>query len=314
MKWPDDVARRLRVGDNVTQVVRVPRVEFKKDMIFVQQEIFIYSGRRTRDALGEDDWSVRELRTHVFRRPESRASIAANPSPPSPSPSTSSQSQSSDNANAIADVSAKTSIKPDVEVEANDNASAVSSQDASRNTGSSVGEEEIQALKSLSIERGQDDAYHPLRSSPSDSVISSESQAPIPSISLASSSSSSSVFFTYRPDSPLLFLYSALTHNPHKVHYDHPWTVHKEGHLAPLVHGPLTATLLVELACAAGESQGKTITEFEYRATSPMVIDKDIHMSGDWSRDDTGSSSIFTLTLSAEQGGKVGMKAVAKYK
>ncbi|OXG87317.1 hypothetical protein C348_00912 [Cryptococcus neoformans Gb118] len=109
--------------------------------------------------------------------------------------------------------------------------------------------------------------------------------------------------FSYTPTSPLLFLYSALTHNPHKIHYDQDWSVSKEEQRGPLVHGPLTATLLVELA---GQVEGKTLKEFNYRATSPMVLDEEIKMTGRWSEDRV-------LMLEAKQGTKVGMKATARF-
>lgn len=109
--------------------------------------------------------------------------------------------------------------------------------------------------------------------------------------------------FYYTPTSPLLFLYSALTHNPHKIHYDQDWSVAKEGQRGPLVHGPLTATLLVELA---GQVEGKKLKEFNYRATSPMLLDEEIRMTGRWSEGGV-------LTLEAKQGTKVGMKATASF-
>ncbi|KGB80301.1 hypothetical protein I307_05788 [Cryptococcus deuterogattii 99/473] len=109
--------------------------------------------------------------------------------------------------------------------------------------------------------------------------------------------------FSYTPTSPLLFLYSALTHNPHKIHYDQCWSIAKEGQRGPLVHGPLTATLLVELA---GQVESKKLKEFNYRATSPMVLDEEIRMTGRWSEDGV-------LMLEAKQGFKVGMKATATF-
>ncbi|WVF72524.1 hypothetical protein IAT40_007341 [Kwoniella sp. CBS 6097] len=284
MMWSSDRTRMLRIGDEVTQVVRVPRVEFKKDMVFVQQQISIYSGKRFQDPEktnepGKDDWSVRELRTHVFRRTEPKVSSTAD------CPIPSAQADDDASADASASASAVQSAHPNIKAP--------------------------NLLSRDSHEQDQKDVSRHVRVEAPDSVSSSEIQAPIPSISFTTSSSPSSVSvsFTYEPDTPLLFLYSALTHNPHKVHYDHPWTIHEEGHPAPLVHGPLTATLLVELAYAAGERQGKTLTKFEYRATSPMVIDREIRMSG--KRREDGPSS--RLDLSAEQGGKVGMTAVASF-
>jgi 3-methylfumaryl-CoA hydratase len=45
----------------------------------------------------------------------------------------------------------------------------------------------------------------------------------------------------------LLFQYSAATYNTHRIHYDHPYATTVEGYPGLLVHGPLTATLLMNL-------------------------------------------------------------------
>ena len=111
------------------------------------------------------------------------------------------------------------------------------------------------------------------------------------------------VKFTYLPTSPLLFRYSALTFNAHKVHYDRPWTQTMEGHPDLLVHGPLTATLLIELACQTG----KQLIRFEYRAVKPLYVDQEILLAGRWSE----RKSEGRLDLWAEQEGRVGMRATA---
>lgn len=48
------------------------------------------------------------------------------------------------------------------------------------------------------------------------------------------------------PDPVLLFRYSALTFNAHRIHYDLPYATDEEGYPGLVVHGPLTATLLME--------------------------------------------------------------------
>ena len=50
-----------------------------------------------------------------------------------------------------------------------------------------------------------------------------------------------------RPDPLLLFRYSAVTFNGHRIHYDHPYATKVEGYPGLVVHGPLIATLLVDL-------------------------------------------------------------------
>src|SRR5690625_6327319 len=49
------------------------------------------------------------------------------------------------------------------------------------------------------------------------------------------------------PDPVLLFRYSALTFNSHRIHYDAPYTQEVEGYPGLVVHGPLVATLLLDL-------------------------------------------------------------------
>jgi 3-methylfumaryl-CoA hydratase len=70
------------------------------------------------------------------------------------------------------------------------------------------------------------------------------------------------------PDPPLLFRYSALTFNGHRIHYDHPYVTGVEGYPGLIVHGPLLGTLQMELARRS--NPGKTPTTFEFRAMSPV--------------------------------------------
>ena len=49
------------------------------------------------------------------------------------------------------------------------------------------------------------------------------------------------------PDTRLLFRFSALTFNAHRIHYDAPYATAVEGYRGLVVHGPLTATLLLDL-------------------------------------------------------------------
>ncbi|NNE39089.1 MAG: acyl-CoA dehydrogenase, partial [Gammaproteobacteria bacterium] len=69
------------------------------------------------------------------------------------------------------------------------------------------------------------------------------------------------------PDSTVLFRYSAVTFNAHKIHFDHEY-VKEEGYPGLLVHAPLTATLLIELYTVA--NTGVKITSFEYSARNPL--------------------------------------------
>lgn len=73
---------------------------------------------------------------------------------------------------------------------------------------------------------------------------------------------------TVQPDDVLLFRYSALTFNGHRIHYDRRYAVEIEGYPGLVVHGPLIATLLVELL--RQEQPRSRITRFEFRALRPL--------------------------------------------
>lgn len=68
------------------------------------------------------------------------------------------------------------------------------------------------------------------------------------------------------PDPVLLFRYSALTFNSHRIHYDQPYVANVEGYPGPLVHGPLLATLLMEHL----RHDRARVREFRFRARAPL--------------------------------------------
>jgi 3-methylfumaryl-CoA hydratase len=68
-------------------------------------------------------------------------------------------------------------------------------------------------------------------------------------------------------DAVMLFRYSALTFNGHRIHYDRQYVTEVEGYPGLIVHGPLQATLLVEFA-ASIRSAGPKI--FSFRALNPL--------------------------------------------
>lgn len=67
-------------------------------------------------------------------------------------------------------------------------------------------------------------------------------------------------------DSTLLFRYSALTFNGHRIHYDLDYARDVEGYGGLVVHGPLLAQKLMLMAEAAGP-----VTRFDFRASSPLI-------------------------------------------
>jgi hydroxyacyl-ACP dehydratase HTD2-like protein with hotdog domain len=79
---------------------------------------------------------------------------------------------------------------------------------------------------------------------------------------------------TLRPDTVLLFRYSALTGNGHRIHYDQDYATREEGYPGLVVHGPLQATLLAALACEA--AGGARLSQFAYRARRPAFHDREL--------------------------------------
>jgi 3-methylfumaryl-CoA hydratase len=82
---------------------------------------------------------------------------------------------------------------------------------------------------------------------------------------------------TIVPDSVMLFRYSALTFNSHRIHFDGDYARSVEGYPGLVVHGPLLATLLLDhLMCR--ESSGQ-IVSFNCRAISPVFAGEAVTLS-----------------------------------
>ena len=69
------------------------------------------------------------------------------------------------------------------------------------------------------------------------------------------------------PDDVLLFRYSALTFNGHRIHYDRRYVTEVEGYPGLIVHGPMIATLLLDLL--RHQRPEAEIARFEFRAVRP---------------------------------------------
>ncbi len=80
------------------------------------------------------------------------------------------------------------------------------------------------------------------------------------------------------PDPVMLFRYSALIFYGHRIHYDADYTREVEGYPGLVVHGPLTATLLVDLALR--NRADAALKSFEIRAMSPLFNPAPIHLEG----------------------------------
>jgi 3-methylfumaryl-CoA hydratase len=98
------------------------------------------------------------------------------------------------------------------------------------------------------------------------------------------------------PDPPLLFRFSALTANAHRIHYDTPYARDVEGYPGLVVHGPLIATLLVDLFRRS--LPRATLMRFTFRALKPLydtapfatcgVADESARAARLWTRDAAG--------------------------
>ncbi|MGU7840967.1 FAS1-like dehydratase domain-containing protein [Burkholderia sp. AW33-5] len=104
------------------------------------------------------------------------------------------------------------------------------------------------------------------------------------------------------PDEVMLFRYSALTFNGHRIHYDRTYVRDVEGYPDLVVHGPLISTLLLDLVTRS--LPGATIGEYAYRAVRPTFLGNTFSVCGRladdgktvdlWARDHDG-----WLTMSA---------------
>jgi 3-methylfumaryl-CoA hydratase len=79
------------------------------------------------------------------------------------------------------------------------------------------------------------------------------------------------------PDDVLLFRYSALTFNGHRIHYDRRYVTEVEGYPGLIVHGPLLATLLADLVRRHTEAP---MTAFRFRAVRPLFDVADFAVCG----------------------------------
>jgi 3-methylfumaryl-CoA hydratase len=95
--------------------------------------------------------------------------------------------------------------------------------------------------------------------------------------------------WTVEPKSVLLFRYSALTFNSHRIHYDEPWATDVEGYSGLVVHGPLQATLALNLAATVG---GGAPSTFHYRNRAPLTNEAPFHVKA--RREADGALAVWT--------------------
>ncbi|KAL0637872.1 hypothetical protein Q9L58_003092 [Maublancomyces gigas] len=88
----------------------------------------------------------------------------------------------------------------------------------------------------------------------------------------------------FTPTQHLLFRFSALTFNAHKIHFDPLFTQQKEGYPGLLCHGPLSFVLLLELlrinVLDTGKKRKWAIRQFNYKCLAPMYVDQRYKICG----------------------------------
>lgn len=82
---------------------------------------------------------------------------------------------------------------------------------------------------------------------------------------------------TITPSEVMLFRYSALTFNSHRIHYDREYTTGVERYPGLVFHGPLTATLLANLAV---DETGERLASFSFRGSAPLFDTADFTIAG----------------------------------
>jgi 3-methylfumaryl-CoA hydratase len=110
---------------------------------------------------------------------------------------------------------------------------------------------------------------------------------------------------TVWPTTTLLFRFSAVTFNGHRIHYDHEYATRGEHYPDLVVHGPLTAMLLAQ---SASRHVGKPLQSFAYRASSPLFVDQPLRVDGVVATSPHGETATMTAT---RLDGVVGMTATA---
>ncbi|KAK4048102.1 [NU+] prion formation protein 1 [Microbotryomycetes sp. JL201] len=103
--------------------------------------------------------------------------------------------------------------------------------------------------------------------------------------------------WTFHPTPPHLIRFSALTFNAHRIHWDEAYCRNVERRPGLIVHGPLTALLLLNtFRTAAAE---RRVLSFDYRATAPLVVNTEVTFGGQWRN---GSQTLCDLWCVAKDG------------
>lgn len=110
---------------------------------------------------------------------------------------------------------------------------------------------------------------------------------------------------TIEPDTTMLFRYSAVTFNGHRIHYDAPYATQVEGYPGLVVHGPMIATLMCRAFTRAHPD--KAVTALSYRGLRPLIAPQPFHAAG--AMDASGTAQLW-----AEQEGYLAHQAEITFK
>lgn len=108
------------------------------------------------------------------------------------------------------------------------------------------------------------------------------------------------------PDAVLLFRFSALTFNSHRIHYDYRWATQVEGYPGLVVHGPLTSTLLLDFA--RDQSGGRPFATYATQARAPLFDTAPFELRGRPTPDGRGAE-LWAVTPE----GTIAMSAQVEY-
>ncbi len=107
---------------------------------------------------------------------------------------------------------------------------------------------------------------------------------------------------TITPTPVLLFRFSAITFNSHRIHYDRPYAMQEENYPGLVVHGPLVATLLMDLV---RRNTDRTVVKYSFRGKNPLFDTYKFHLVGQLSGDSVtleaqGPDGTLCMTATAE--------------
>ena len=110
---------------------------------------------------------------------------------------------------------------------------------------------------------------------------------------------------TIAPSTIMLFRYSAVTFNGHRIHYDLDYVTQQEGYPGLVVHGPLIATHMLQ-ACIDAQPE-REVAKFSYRGLRPLIAPKPFQVAG--ALQDDGTAKLW-----AEQDGTLAHQAELIFK